>query len=51
MRGHRLKRIAAPMGGVVVTSVILELLIYPVLFVMWKRWSLPKTGVTTTAQG
>jgi hypothetical protein len=37
-----MKRIAAPMVGGVVTSAILELLIYPVLFVMWKSWSLPK---------
>jgi copper/silver efflux system protein len=39
-----MKRIAAPMVGGVVTSAVLELLIYPVLFVMWKRWSLPKAG-------
>jgi len=34
-----MKRIAAPMVGGVVTSFILELLIYPVIFAIWKwRW-------------
>ena len=37
-----MKRIAAPMIGGVVTSAILELLIYPVIFVIWRRRSLPK---------
>jgi Cu(I)/Ag(I) efflux system membrane protein CusA/SilA len=32
-----MKRIAAPMIGGVVTSAILELLIYPVIFVVWKK--------------
>ena len=32
-----MKRIAAPMIGGVVTSAILELLIYPVIFVLWKK--------------
>ena len=31
-----MKRIAAPMVGGVVTSFILELLIYPVGFTLWK---------------
>ena len=31
-----MKRIAAPMIGGVVTSAILELLIYPVIFVLWR---------------
>jgi copper/silver efflux system protein len=31
-----MKRIAAPMVGGVVTSFVLELLIYPVIFTMWK---------------
>jgi copper/silver efflux system protein len=39
-----MKRIAAPMIGGVVTSAILELLIYPVIFVIWRRRSLPKAG-------
>ncbi|HSD11590.1 MAG TPA: efflux RND transporter permease subunit, partial [Candidatus Binatia bacterium] len=34
-----MKRIAAPMVGGVITSFILELLIYPVIFTIWKwRW-------------
>jgi len=34
-----MKRIAAPMVGGVVTSFVLELLIYPVIFTIWKwRW-------------
>ena len=37
-----MKRIAAPMIGGVITSAILELLIYPVIFVIWRRRSLPK---------
>ena len=37
-----MKRIAAPMIGGVVTSGILELLIYPVIYVIWRRRSLPK---------
>ena len=36
-----MKRIAAPMIGGVVTSAILELLIYPVLYVIWRKRSLP----------
>jgi Cu(I)/Ag(I) efflux system membrane protein CusA/SilA len=38
-----MKRIAAPMVGGVVTSFVLELLIYPVVFTVWKRRRL---GVT-----
>src|SRR5438876_11288044 len=36
-----MKRIAAPMIGGVVTSAILELLIYPVIYVIWRRGELP----------
>ena len=32
-----MKRIATPMIGGVITSAILELLIYPVIFVLWRR--------------
>jgi Cu(I)/Ag(I) efflux system membrane protein CusA/SilA len=32
-----MKRIAAPMIGGVITSGILELLIYPVLYMLWRR--------------
>jgi hypothetical protein len=37
-----MKRIAAPMIGGVITSGILELLIYPVIFVLWRRRHLPR---------
>ncbi len=37
-----MKRIAAPMIGGVVTSGVLELLIYPAIFVLWRRRHLPR---------
>jgi Cu(I)/Ag(I) efflux system membrane protein CusA/SilA len=37
-----MKRIAAPMVGGVVTSVMLELAVYPVIYFLWKSWSLKK---------
>jgi Cu(I)/Ag(I) efflux system membrane protein CusA/SilA len=39
-----MKRIATPMIGGVVTSAILELLIYPVIYVIWRRRELPAEG-------
>ncbi len=33
------KRIAAPMAGSVITSFVLELLIYPPAFTIWKWWA------------
>jgi Cu(I)/Ag(I) efflux system membrane protein CusA/SilA len=39
-----MKRIATPMIGGVVTSAILELLIYPVIFVIWRRRALPENA-------
>jgi copper/silver efflux system protein len=36
-----MKRIAAPMIGGVITSGILELLIYPVIYVFWRKRQLP----------
>ncbi|MGK5095005.1 CusA/CzcA family heavy metal efflux RND transporter [Deltaproteobacteria bacterium TL4] len=39
--GSVMKRIAAPMVGGIVTSVMLELLVYPVLFAFWKGRHLP----------
>ncbi len=39
-----MKRIAAPMVGGLVTSFGLELLVYPALFAIWKRRSLPGEG-------
>jgi len=35
-----MKRIAAPMVGGVVTSVIMELGVYPVIYYIWKGWKL-----------
>src|SRR5207249_2979970 len=37
-----MKRIAAPMIGGVITSGILELLIYPAIYLIWRRHHLPK---------
>lgn len=39
-----MKRIATPMIGGVVTSAILELLIYPVIYVLWRRHHLTTAG-------
>jgi len=39
-----MKRIAAPMVGGIVTSAMLELLIYPVIFVIWRKRGLPKSA-------
>ncbi|MHB8520755.1 MAG: efflux RND transporter permease subunit [Limisphaerales bacterium] len=39
-----MKRIAAPMIGGVVTSAILELLLYPVIYALWRRHHLPKAA-------
>src|SRR5947208_16838912 len=36
-----MKRIDTPMIGGIVTSAILELLIYPVIYVIWRRRELP----------
>src|SRR5437660_4751344 len=40
-----MKRVATPMVGGVITSAILELLIYPVIFFMWRSRSLSATAV------
>ena len=37
-----MKRIAAPMIGGVITSAILELLIYPVIYVLWRKRGLQR---------
>jgi Cu(I)/Ag(I) efflux system membrane protein CusA/SilA len=37
-----MKRIAAPMIGGIVTSAILELLLYPALYMLWRRHDLPE---------
>ncbi len=39
-----MKRIAAPMVGGVITSTILELVIYPAIYVIWKEWELKREG-------
>jgi len=36
-----MKRIAVPMVGGVTTSFLMELLIYPAIYFVWKGWSLP----------
>jgi Cu(I)/Ag(I) efflux system membrane protein CusA/SilA len=47
-----MKRIAAPMIGGVITSGILELLLYPVIYVLWRKRHLPSASGTsnTTTQ-
>ena len=37
-----MKRIAAPMVGGIFTSFLLELLVYPVIYEIWKSRSLPE---------
>jgi len=44
-----MKRIATPMIGGVVTSAILELLIYPVIYVLWRKRELGSQADTETA--
>jgi Cu(I)/Ag(I) efflux system membrane protein CusA/SilA len=39
-----MKRIAAPMVGGVVTSALLELIVYPALYLVWKGRTLPAGG-------
>jgi Cu(I)/Ag(I) efflux system membrane protein CusA/SilA len=36
-----MKRIATPMIGGVITSALLELLIYPIIYFTWRGWALP----------
>jgi Cu(I)/Ag(I) efflux system membrane protein CusA/SilA len=38
-----MKRIAAPMIGGVVTSFLLELLVYPAIFEIWRGWNLKRS--------
>ena len=44
-----MKRIATPMTGGVVTSAILELLIYPVIYVIWRRMTSSSSSAIATA--
>ena len=46
-----MKRIATPMIGGVVTSAILNLLIYPVIYVIWKRRDLREQTEASSAYG
>jgi len=41
-----MKRIAAPMVGGVVTSVMMELAVYPVIYYLWKGWKLRKEATS-----
>jgi Cu(I)/Ag(I) efflux system membrane protein CusA/SilA len=43
-----MKRIAAPMVGGVVTSVIMELLAYPAIYYLWRRRGIAATEPATT---
>ena len=36
-----MKRIATPIIGGIITSAILELLLYPVIYVIWRKRELP----------
>jgi Cu(I)/Ag(I) efflux system membrane protein CusA/SilA len=40
-----MKRVAAPMVGGLFTSFILELLVYPAIYLLWRQRSLPTGGV------
>lgn len=44
-----MKRIAAPMIGGVVTSFLLELLVYPAIFQVWRGWGLKESSSSATA--
>jgi Cu(I)/Ag(I) efflux system membrane protein CusA/SilA len=46
-----MRRIAAPMVGGVITSFVLELLIYPVIFTIWKGRQVKRGGETVVSSG
>ena len=46
-----MKRIAAPMVGGLVTSFLLELTVYPAIFAVWKRRSLPAGAAEVAPTG
>ncbi len=46
-----MKRIAAPMIGGLVTSFLLELLVYPAIYKLWKRKELPPESTALSAEG
>jgi Cu(I)/Ag(I) efflux system membrane protein CusA/SilA len=43
-----MKRIAAPMVGGLATSFLLELLVYPAIYLLWKSRELPQAAGTST---
>jgi Cu(I)/Ag(I) efflux system membrane protein CusA/SilA len=43
-----MKRIAAPMVGGIITSFMLELLVYPAIYEIWRRHSMVKMGRGST---
>ncbi|MHB8973891.1 MAG: efflux RND transporter permease subunit [Pirellulaceae bacterium] len=45
-----MKRIAAPMIGGLVTSFIMELLVYPVVYALWKWWGEVRPKIHVAAQ-
>ena len=44
-----MKRIAAPMVGGLVTSFLMELLVYPAIYYLWKKREVSADGTTTPA--
>jgi Cu(I)/Ag(I) efflux system membrane protein CusA/SilA len=44
-----MKRIAAPMVGGLVTSFLMELLVYPAIYFLWKKREVTADEQTTTA--
>ena len=44
-----MKRIATPMIGGVITSTVMELLVYPAIYLLWKRRQGYATGVRDEA--
>lgn len=42
-----MKRIAAPMVGGIFTSFVLELLVYPAIYELWRRNGIQKMGIST----
>jgi Cu(I)/Ag(I) efflux system membrane protein CusA/SilA len=46
-----MKRIAAPMVGGLVTSFLLELLVYPAVYFLWKRHEVTDDALTTVSGG
>ena len=45
-----MKRIALPMVGGVITSTLMELLVYPAIFYLWRKRGLPAALVPSAPQ-